>query len=110
MLEHGAMAGPLLESYVISEIYKSYIHNGVSTNFYYYADKEKREVDLLIEQAGYLHPIEIKKAASVRSAGFKGFEFLENLKTPIGHGCVLCFSKSLMGFNRSIDIVPIGYI
>ena len=79
-------------------------------NFYYYADKEKREIDLLIDQAGSIHPIEIKKATSIHASGFKGFDFLENLKIPIGHGCVLCFSKTLISFNRAIDMVPIGYI
>ena len=110
VLERGAMAGLMLESYVVSEIVKSYIHNGLSGRFYYYKDKEKREIDLLIEQSGKLHPIEIKKMTSLRNSGFKGFDFLKNLKTPIGHGCVLCFHNELMAFGRNIDIVPIGYI
>ena len=110
VLEKGAMAGAMLETYVVSEIIKSYIHNGVEPPLYYYADKDKREVDLLIEQAGVIYPIEIKKTASVRNSGFKGFDFLDNLKTKIGHGGILCFNKSLLPYNKEIDIVPIGYI
>ena len=110
VLEKGAMAGAMLETYVVSEIIKSYIHNGVEPPLYYYADKDKREVDLLIEQAGEIYPIEIKKTASVRNSGFKGFDFLTNLKTKIGHGGVLCFNNSLLPYNKEIDIVPIGYI
>ena len=110
VLEKGAMAGAMLETYVVSEILKSYLHNGIEPSVYYYADKEKREVDLLIEEAGCLYPIEIKKTASVRNSGFKGFDFLKSLKTPVGHGCILCFGKHYVPFSKEVDIVPIGYI
>lgn len=110
VLEKGAMADAMLETYVISEIIKSYMHNGHFTYFYYYTDKERHEVDLLIEEAGLIHPIEIKKTTSIRNSGFKGFDCLKSLKMPIGHGCVLCFQKNLIPYNRDIDTVPIGYI
>ena len=110
VLEKGAMAGPMLETYAVSEIIKSYIHNGASPRVYRYADREKREADLLIEEKGCVHPVEIKKTASIHSSGFRGFDFLTNLKTPIGHGCVLCFQKELIPLSGEIDMVPIGYI
>ena len=110
VLAKGAMSGAMLETYVVSEIIKSYIHNGKSHPLFYYADKDKREADLLIHQAGQLYPIEIKKSVSIYNTGFKGFDFLQSLKIPIGHGCVLCFHKSMIPFNRQIDIVPIGYL
>jgi predicted AAA+ superfamily ATPase len=60
-LENGAMAGAMLETWVVSEIIKSFWHNGQVAPLYFYRDKEKREIDLLLEQNGILHPIEIKK-------------------------------------------------
>ena len=110
VLEKGAMAGPMLETYAVSEIIKSYIHNGTSPRVYRYADREKREVDLLIEENGYVHPVEIKKSSSVHRSRFRGFDFLDNLKTPVGHGCVLCFHENLVPLSREIDLVPVGYI
>ncbi|MBM3611053.1 MAG: ATP-binding protein [Alphaproteobacteria bacterium] len=110
VLLRGAMSGPLLETYGVSEIIKSYIHNGQRPPLFYYADTDKKEVDLLIEQSGQLYPIEIKKAASIYNTKFKGFSFLTQLKTPIGHGCVLSFHKSLTPFNEDVDIVPMSYI
>ena len=110
VLEKGAMAGALLETFVVSEIIKSHIHNGVSHYLYYYADKEQREIDLLMECAGKIHPIEIKKATSIRSSNFKGFDYLQNLKTAIGRGCVLCFRKDTTAFDQNIDLVPIGHL
>lgn len=110
VLENGAMAGAMLETYVVSEIIKSYIHNGITPPLYYYTDKDKREVDILIEQNGTIYPIEIKKASSIKNSMFKGFDFLEVLKMPIGNGCVLCTSNEWLPYRKNIDIVPIGYL
>lgn len=110
VLEKGAMAGALLETYVVSEILKSYIHNGKRPHLYYYADKDKREVDLLIEEAGKLHPIEVKKSSSIRNMNFKGFDFLKNTKTEIGHGAVICFTDKLVSIGNDVDAVPVCYI
>ena len=110
VLESGAMAGAILETYAITEIIKSLSYNDSPATLYFYRDSNQREVDLLIEQAGHIHPVEIKKSASIRSSGFKGFHCLDQLDTPVGHGCVLGFSKSLTPFNRKIDLVPMGYL
>ena len=72
--------------------------NGILGNFCYYADKEKNEIDFLIECAGKLHPIEIKKATSIRSSRF------------IGPGCVLCFHNKYLPFGEGVESVPVGYL
>ena len=110
VLERGAMSGPLLETYAVSEIIKSFIHNGQSDPLFYYADKDKREVDLLIERGFCLHPIEIKKSSSLRNMNFKGFSCLKRLKTPIGHGCVLYTGNSFLPIQNGVDAVPLSYI
>ncbi len=60
-LEAGAFSGAILESYLISETLKSYWYNGLTPNFFFYRDKDQKEIDLLIEKDGTLYPIEIKK-------------------------------------------------
>ena len=65
VLEAGNMAGSFFENFVIIEIIKSYYNNGeLRPPLYFYRDKEKNEIDLIIEQNGQLHPIEIKKSAT----------------------------------------------
>jgi hypothetical protein len=110
VLERGAMSGPMLETWVISEIIKSYLHHGRIPRVYFYRDKDKREVDLLIEENGTLYPIEIKKTASIQNAGFKGFDMLVNLNMPIGHGGVLCMVGALTPIGNNVDAIPVGYI
>jgi len=110
VLERGAMSGAILETWVISEIIKSYLHHGRNPRIYFYRDKEKREVDLLIEENGALWPLEIKKTASIPNSGFKGFDFLASLNQPIEHGGVICFINSLLPISSTIDAIPIHFL
>ncbi len=98
------MAGAFFESFVFSEIYKSYLNAGKEPPIYYYRDKDQKEIDLLICQDGTLFPIEIKKAASPGKAAVKNFDVLnpvrtpelfgamDTLKTEIGTGNVICMT------------------
>ena len=63
-LESGAMSGAIFETFVVNEIIKSYKNAGREPNIYYYRDKDKREIDVIIERNGKLYPIEIKKTAN----------------------------------------------
>jgi len=57
---NGAMNGALFETFVISEIMKSYYNAGRRPPVYFYRDRDGNEIDLLIEENGTLYPIEIK--------------------------------------------------
>ncbi len=108
VLERGAMSGAMLETWVVSEILKSYLHHGRTPRLYFYRDKDKREVDVLIEENGTLYPIEIKKTASIQNLSFKGFGMLDKLGMPIGHGGVLCFTKALLPLSDGVDAIAVG--
>ena len=110
VLERGAMSGAMLETWVVSEIIKSYLHHGRTPRIYFYRDKDKREVDVIIEENGMLYPIEIKKTASIQNLNFKGFDILDKLSMPIGHGGVLCFTNALLPISKYADAIPVGYL
>ncbi len=110
VLERGAMSGAMLETWVVSEIIKSYLHHGRTPRIYFYRDKDKREVDVLIEENGTLYPIEIKKTSSIQNIKFKGFDILDKLGMPVGHGGVLCFTKALLPLSPGVDAIPVGYL
>ena len=42
-LERGAMSGAFFESYVFSEIYKSYLNAGKEPPIFYYRDKDRKK-------------------------------------------------------------------
>ena len=66
--------GAIFETFVISEILKSWVHNAKRPSFYFYRDFEKSEVDLLIHDSGVYYPIEIKSSVTVPSKKLTGLE------------------------------------
>jgi predicted AAA+ superfamily ATPase len=61
-LKNGARNGSMLETYVFSEILKSYLHAMAINQIYIlYRDKDQKEIDFIIEEDINLHPIEVKK-------------------------------------------------
>jgi hypothetical protein len=109
-LENGAMNGAILESYVVSEILKSYWHNGIRPNIYY-CDSDKREIDVILEENGILYPIEIKKKSNPTVADTKSFAVIENLLgQKRGEGAVICMADTHLPLTDKDNIVPIGYL
>jgi uncharacterized protein len=89
-LEAGAMAGALFETWVVGEILKSRLNAGVQTPLFYFRNKDQREVDLLIEANGLLHPVEIKKSANPGADALAGIKSLHTMGVPLGAGAVVC--------------------
>ncbi|MDF1654168.1 MAG: ATP-binding protein [Coxiellaceae bacterium] len=110
VLERGAMSGAILETYVISEVIKSYINAGQTPRLYFYRDKDKREIDLLIEENGTLYPVEIEKASTVKPGALKAFEVLNQLNIPVGQGAVICMSNAWVPLSKTIDLIPVSCI
>lgn len=118
VLERGAMAGPFFESWIFSEIYKSYRNAAKDPPIFYYRDRDQKEIDLLLHYDGTLFPIEIKKSASPGSASIKHFNVLnptaesehfgglEHHKQKIGTGVVLCMATDLLPIDQKNWYVP----
>jgi predicted AAA+ superfamily ATPase len=109
-LMNGAMSGTLLENYTISEIVKSYHNNGLDPVLYYYRDKDSKEIDLLLEMDGKIHPIEIKKSASPDSRITGVFNIINRGPLALGTGAVLCMAEKLGAFDSQNLIVPISLV
>lgn len=121
-LERGGMSGAFFESYVFSEIYKSYLNAGKEPPIFYYRDRDQKEIDLLLYQDGVLSPIEVKKAASPGKAAIKNFSVLNpiaeaepfggiaSLKVEIGTGSVVCMAGDLLPVDEKNWYVPVWLI
>ena len=122
VLELGAASGAFFESYVFSEIYKSYLNAGLDPPIYYYRDRDQKEIDLLLYQDGTLYPIEIKKTASPGKESVRHFKVLnpvteperfgalEQYKIEIGTGAVVCMVNDLLPVDRNNWYVPVWLI
>ena len=111
-LESGAMAGAFFESFVIAEILKSYYNAGVlEPSLYYYRDKDGREVDILIEQNGVIHPVEIKKTSNPGKEHINNFSALEKIKgVTVGVGGVICLYEKSIRLNDKNVTIPVTWL
>lgn len=112
VLKNGAMAGAFFESFIVSEIIKSYYNKGVlEPPIYFYRDKDMNEIDLIIEEAGVLHPIEIKKHADPSKKDIKAFKLLDKIpNVSRGEGGVVCLYDNLISLTDIDHIIPIKYL
>jgi predicted AAA+ superfamily ATPase len=109
-LEAGAMSGAVLETWVVSEILKSYWHNGLEAPLYFYRDADQQEIDLMVESANTLYPIEIKKTASPSHNAKRHFTVLNKLTKPIGPGAVICFVERDIPLSKDVTAIPMAYL
>lgn len=107
-LESGAMSGQILETWVIAELLKSYLHHGLVPPFHYYRDKDKKEIDLLIVRDGTLYPLECKKTASPDRDDIRAFHTLAGRGTPTGTGGIICLAKDALPIADGILSIPVA--
>jgi len=108
---NGAMSGALFETFVVSEIIKSYYNIGRRPPIYFYRDRDGNEIDLLIEENGMLHPIEIKLTGNVELKAVRHFSRLNDIHDKRrGTGCVISMSDELRYLDGQNYIVPLGLL
>jgi len=109
-LMNGAMTGAILETYVVGEILKSYLHNGREPAMYFYRDANQNEIDVILEENGTLYPIEIKKSANPGLNDCKSFRELSKLQKKVGLGSVLCLKGERLPLSREAVSIPVWEI
>ena len=111
-LESGAMNGAFFETWCISEILKTYWNEGTADpKFFFYRDKEKKEIDLLIETEDGISPVEFKKSSMPKADDVKHFSVLGNLKIPLRKGALVCSCPDVMPLpNRDVICIPASLI
>jgi predicted AAA+ superfamily ATPase len=109
-MEAGSMSGAILETWLFAEILKSYWHNGLEANLFFYRDTDQREVDLLLEVGDTLYPVEFKKTASPSQNVARQFTPLDKLGKTIGPGAVICFVERDIPLSQTVTAIPAGYL
>ncbi len=111
MLMNCAMSGAFFETYVVSEIIKSFYNNGINPTqyLYYYRDIDKKEVDVLLVKDGALYPVEIKKGVAPNKPT-KNFSVLEKYKMPIKRGMVIDNAERIMALNEKAFVFPVSLL
>jgi predicted AAA+ superfamily ATPase len=105
------LLGQLLETFIYQELRKHADWHDEDIKFFHFRNKDKVEVDIIIEQGRKLAGIEIKAAATVTQADFKG---LNKLKDACGEqfaaGVVFYDGENILPFGEKFFAVPISYL
>ena len=125
-LAAGAMSGAFFETFVISEILKSYSNRGLDYRYFvsYYRGKDNRkikkngsviqkesEIDFIIEQNGMLYPIEIKMNNKVSADMTSAFTILDKIPDKKrGTGAVICMCSMPGALRENVFQIPYWYI
>ena len=111
MLMDCAMSGAFFETYVVSEIIKSFYNAGIEPRqyVYYYRDIDKKEIDILIVKDGALYPVEIKKGIASNKPT-KNFKVLKKYNMPIKRGMVIDNTQKVYALNDNAFIFPVSLL
>ncbi|MGN0165615.1 MAG: ATP-binding protein [Lachnospiraceae bacterium] len=117
-LKCSAVAGNMFETFVVSEILKSYTNEGKDYRFniFYYRGKDKsvhgeNEIDLIIEENGVLYPIEIKLSGNPKANMGATNPVLDKIvEKSRGMGVILCLVDKKTYLRENLLALPIEYI
>lgn len=125
-LKNGAMAGAMFETFVINEILKSYSNEGLDYDFdvYYYNGRDKKkkdekgrlvevegEIDLIIQENGILHPIEIKMSTMPKASMASEFDVLDGIPDKKrGMGAIICLLDRKLYLRENLVALPLEYL
>ena len=125
-LANGAMAGPMFETFAVGEIVKSFANAGVDWRHHlsYYRGRDRKktfrngtereidsEIDLVIEENGVLHPVEIKRSSRVSADAAEGFPALDAVPGKArGSGAVLCTCPQPGLLRENLHALPVWYV
>lgn len=117
-LKNSAVAGNMFETFVVSEILKSYSNEGKDYRFniYYYRGKDRststeNEIDLIIEEDGVLYPVEIKMTGNPKAAMGATNTVLDRITDKKrGMGIILCLIDKKTYLRENLLALPVSYI
>ena len=117
-LMNSAVAGNMFETFVVSEILKSYSNEGRDYRFsiFYYRGKDKwvsgeNEIDLVIEEDGILYPVEIKMTGNPKAVMGAANQVLDKISDKKrGTGVILCLIDKKTYLRENLVALPIDYI
>ncbi len=117
-LKNSAVAGNMFETFVVSEVLKSFSNEGMDYRFsvYYYRGKDKsstgeNEIDLIIEENGTLYPIEIKMTGNPKASMGGTNTVLDKIPDKKrGMGVILCLIDKKTYLRENLVALPLKYV
>lgn len=105
LVTHSAR-GQLFETWAVSELLKYRFNNALSSNLYFWRDSAGHEVDILIDRADKLLPVEIKSGQTVASDFFDGLKKFQKLADNSAGNATLIYGGAQVQNREIINVVP----
>ncbi len=105
-LMNGAASGHYFENHVVIELLKNFAYAPSKVNLTYYRDSNTKEIDLLVEENGMIHPLEIKKSANPDRREVKKYELLDKAKLERGSGGIICMCEEVVPIDSKNCFIP----
>lgn len=109
-LMNGAAAGAFLETYAVTEIWKSYIHHGQEPPLWFLRDFDQKEVDVLLVENGTGYPMDVKSSASVDRRLAKRLQVAGDVGLKQGPGLILSATGQPLPLTDNVDAYPVGWL
>ncbi len=109
-LMNGAASGHYFENYVVTELLRMYSYSKNKINMTFYRDTNQKEIDIVLEENGILHPLEIKKSSNPDKKAVGSFCLLEKSSLKIGEGGVICMIEKPYPLDERNNSIPCNII
>jgi hypothetical protein len=104
-----AALGPLLETFVLQDLKRQASWRETPVGFHHFRDRDGAEVDIVLEHGGGgVAGVEVKAAATVTAADFRGLRKLRNAAGKrFASGVVLYDGETTASFGNGMFAVPV---
>lgn len=109
-LMNGAASGHYYENYVVSEFLRMYACSKDRVNMTFYRDTNQKEIDIVLEENGTIHPLEIKKSSNPEKKSISSFHLLEKSSLKIGEGGIICMASKPFPLDENNILIPSNII
>ena len=105
-LQFGTSAGAFFETFVVTEILKSYKHNAENPSVCFFRDEKGHEIDLLIQKDGKYYPVEIKKHATPLFKDVSAFKIFSKIEA-VEYGCEICLTPETQLLSNNANAISV---
>ena len=102
------LLGHLLETFVFQELRRQATWHHDPVEFFHYRDKDRVEVDIVLESGGRVAGVEVKAGGTVTASDFRGLRKLQDASGDhFAAGVVLYDGETSIGFGDRLYAVPV---
>ena len=102
------LLGHLLETFVFQELRRQATWHDDPVEFFHYRDKDRVEVDIVLESGGRVAGVEVKAGGTVTASDFRGLRKLRDASGDhFAAGVVLYDGETSIGFGDRLYAVPV---